>query len=47
MKRWVLSFGRHAKVLEPEQLREEVQAELTAALDKYAAITNKPLEDPI
>ena len=31
VKRWVLSYGSHAKVLEPEELRKEVAGELKAA----------------
>jgi predicted DNA-binding transcriptional regulator YafY len=33
VKRWALSFGRHARVLEPEHLREEIQEELKAAYE--------------
>jgi len=35
LKRWVLGFGQHAQVLQPRQLRQEVQAELEAALAQY------------
>ena len=35
VKRWVLSYGRDAKVLEPEQLREVVATELEAACSHY------------
>ena len=35
VKSWVLSFGRHAEVLEPESLREEMRAELKSALSGY------------
>ena len=35
VKRWVLSFGADALVLEPEKLREEVKAELERARGKY------------
>jgi len=35
VKRWVLSYGSTAKVLEPEDLREEILAELRAAQDCY------------
>ena len=37
VKRWVLSFGKHAEVLAPEELRREVQEELKAALEQYDA----------
>lgn len=32
---WVMGFGRHAEVLEPEHLRQAVAEELTAVADKY------------
>ena len=35
IKRWVLSFGRHAEVVKPEQLRDEITAELGALRDLY------------
>lgn len=35
VKRWVLSYGKDAKVLEPEQLREVVATELEAACSHY------------
>jgi predicted DNA-binding transcriptional regulator YafY len=35
VKRWVLSYGRNAKVLEPEELKKEIVDELTAAKDSY------------
>jgi len=37
MKRWVLSFGRHAEVLEPEGLRKEMEGEVQAILKTYLA----------
>lgn len=36
VKRWVLSYGSTAEVLEPEDLREEILDELRAAQDCYA-----------
>ena len=35
IKRWLLGFGRHAVVLEPAQLREELVAELESLLHQY------------
>jgi predicted DNA-binding transcriptional regulator YafY len=36
LRSWVLSFGSGAEVLEPEELRAEVAAELRASLARYA-----------
>lgn len=35
VKRWVLSYGREAKVLEPQTLEEDIVRELEAAQDHY------------
>jgi predicted DNA-binding transcriptional regulator YafY len=35
VKRWVMSLGRHAWVVEPEELREEIRRELEAARKRY------------
>jgi len=35
IKRWIMSFGRHAVVLEPEGLRREITAELQSSLEAY------------
>ena len=35
LKRWLLGFGRHAEVLAPEELREEIAEELKELLSKY------------
>ena len=37
IKRWIMSFGRHAEVLEPEGLRGEMDGELRRALAQYAS----------
>lgn len=44
LKSWVLSFGSHAEVLEPEELRREVEEELRAALGRYARRPVRPRE---
>lgn len=36
-KSWIKGFGRHAQVLEPQSLREELQSELLAAARLYGA----------
>ena len=36
VKRWILSFGRHAVVLEPQQLRTELAEEVSALHDVYS-----------
>jgi proteasome accessory factor B len=40
VKRWVLGFGRHAEVLEPEALREEIRAEVGSLSKSYAPAVN-------
>ena len=35
IKRWIMSFGQHAIVLEPEQLRREILLELHALVAAY------------
>jgi predicted DNA-binding transcriptional regulator YafY len=35
IKRWVLGFGAHARIVEPRSLADDVQAELRAALKTY------------
>ena len=35
IKFWVMSWGSHALVLEPEWLREEIRTEIEAMLDRY------------
>jgi predicted DNA-binding transcriptional regulator YafY len=36
MKRWVMSFGEDAVVVESEELREEIREEMKLALSKYS-----------
>ncbi|MBM2838724.1 MAG: hypothetical protein HW415_1349 [Deltaproteobacteria bacterium] len=35
VKKWILSFGAEAEVLEPEGLREEIRKEFETAMGKY------------
>ncbi len=37
IKRWIMSFGQHAVVQEPESLREEIVGELNSLLGAYSA----------
>lgn len=49
IKSWVLSFGRHAEVLEPEALRAEIATDLQTALSRYETVTRltrKPSRPP-
>jgi proteasome accessory factor B len=38
IKRWLLSFGRHAEVLEPEGLRAEMAVECAGVVEKYKSL---------
>ncbi len=40
LKSWLLSFGRDAKVLEPDELRDAIRAELHEMLEAYRAETS-------
>jgi proteasome accessory factor B len=45
IKRWIMSFGQHAVVLEPEGLRQEILAELQSLLVAYGGLaTPSPAE---
>lgn len=35
-RRWLLSFGMHAEILEPENLRQEMQVEINGMQNRYA-----------
>lgn len=35
LKRWVMSMGSHAQVLEPQELRDQIRSELASAAEKY------------
>ncbi|MFW6237791.1 MAG: helix-turn-helix transcriptional regulator [Halanaerobiales bacterium] len=35
MKRWILSFGKEAEVIEPSELREELEKEIEAMQERY------------
>jgi predicted DNA-binding transcriptional regulator YafY len=37
IKRWILSFGPEAAVLEPEKLREMIRKDLSKTLNEYPA----------
>ena len=37
---WVMGFGRHAEVLEPDNLREAVAQELAATTERYTEGTS-------
>lgn len=45
IKFWIMSWGAHALVLEPESLREEIRAEVGAMEQKYSSLVEK-LEEP-
>jgi len=38
IKRWIMSFGKHAVVVEPESLRAEIAGELTELLGQYQTV---------
>jgi proteasome accessory factor B len=47
IKQWILSFGRHAVVLEPKRLREEMTREVSTMLQQYeTAKKSGPLAKP-
>jgi proteasome accessory factor B len=47
IKQWLLSFGRHAVVLEPERLRDEMTREVSAMLQQYETTKKSgPLAKP-
>jgi len=46
IKAWILGFGRHAEVLEPEELREEMREELAMAAAQYGQASCQTLKAP-
>jgi len=44
IKRWVMSFGRHAVVEQPDELRKEILVELETLEEtyKYKDLSEKP-----
>ncbi|HHX50811.1 MAG TPA: WYL domain-containing protein [Clostridia bacterium] len=36
VKRWVLSFGRHAEILSPRSLRQQIEEEIQAMVSQYS-----------
>jgi predicted DNA-binding transcriptional regulator YafY len=38
IKRWILSFGRHAEVLQPEELRADIAEEIRVTFVQYAGV---------
>ncbi|MDY0168740.1 MAG: WYL domain-containing protein [Thermoguttaceae bacterium] len=45
IKRWVLGFGRHAEVLSPGSLRDEMAEELSAMKERYITATPIGVQD--
>ena len=43
IKRWIMSFGQHAVVLEPESLKEEIVVELNSLLAAYGRTTGQSI----
>ena len=41
IKRWIMSFGQHAVVQEPESLKEEIVLELNSLLAAYGQGTGR------
>lgn len=46
VKRWILSFGQDAEILEPLELREEVLEELRNNLERYGRQTDSSTSRP-
>jgi predicted DNA-binding transcriptional regulator YafY len=37
VKRWILSFGKRAELLEPQEMREQIQQEFAEAISRYSS----------
>jgi predicted DNA-binding transcriptional regulator YafY len=44
---WILSWGKHAEVLEPKSLREKIAAEMLVCLEKYQTTKKKTHPRPV
>jgi predicted DNA-binding transcriptional regulator YafY len=40
IKRWIMSFGKHATVLEPAELQDEILEEVKGLLERYEMVSH-------